>query len=421
MEKLKIIDYSKEGQGIAKRDNEIYFIENALKDEVVDINIDYKKQNINYAHVIKYHSISNKRENKICQHYNECGGCHLMHMNYDEQIKLKNKAIETLLKKTNNDYIDIEVKKSKKKLEYRNKITFTFFKDEEIYLGFNKKKTHEGVNISYCHLISKRMNDIKEEALSILKEKDFSVYDKKSKKGILKNIIIKENSFGENMLILNVNTNKIEYFYCLEELKISSIIINGNNVKKEIGLNYLKEECGEINYKISPNAFFQVNKEQMINVYDDVKNLVKPDSNILDAYCGSGTIGIYINDKVKSIKGIEINKESIKDAKENANINSVLNTKYYCGDINKKIKDVYKNDEFDTLIIDPPRKGIDKNFLNIIKDIKPKKIIYISCNISTLIRDYNFLKEIYDLKLSKAYDMFPQTYHVETLMYLEKR
>ncbi len=420
MMRLKIIDYTKEGLGIAKYDGSTIFVDNALVDEVVDVEVYKEVKNIKYANVIKFHEKSKNRVVPKCKNFFNCGGCHLMHMNYEEQLLVKKRGIKALINKNNIDIEDFEVEKSENILNYRNKITFTFFKDKNIFLGFNKRKTHEGIDVDSCLLIDDNMNFIKGEVVKIINKLDLSVYDKKTKKGILKNIIIKKNSLGKYMLILNTNAKDLSIFKEIKELDIDSIIINGINDKVVVNEKYLLEECEGIKYQISDEAFFQVNTNQMIKMYSDVKSLVNKGDRILDAYCGIGSIGLFLSSNIKSIVGIEINKSSIKDAKNNALLNGVGNAIYYCGDIKKIIRDIYKNDDFDTLIIDPPRKGIDINFINIIKDIKPRKIIYISCNASTLVRDLKLLEEIYNINYFKGYDMFSQTFHVETIVGMEK-
>ncbi len=420
MIKLEIIDYTKEGLGIAKDSGSTIFVNNALIGEVVDVEIYKQIKNIKYANVIKFHNKSQNRVKPACKNFLTCGGCHLMHMNYNEQLLVKKKGIKALIKKNEIDVEDFEVVNSEDVLNYRNKITFTFFKNEKIFLGFNKIKTHEGIDIDKCLLVDDKMNFIKNQVEFIVNDLDLSVYDKKSKKGILKNIIIKKTSLNKYMLILNTNAKDLSVFKKIKELEVDSIIINGINKKEVINDKYLLEECDAIKYQISDEAFFQINTKQMIKMYSDVKSLVNKGDSILDAYCGIGSIGLFLSSSIKSIVGIEINKSAIKDAKNNAVLNGVDNAIYYCGDIKKLIKDVYKKDDFDTLIIDPPRKGIDINFINIINEIKPKKIVYISCNAATLIRDIKLLEKNYKINYFKGYDMFCQTFHVETIIRMEK-
>ncbi len=417
---LKIIDYTKEGLGITKFNNETIFVNNALLGEIVDIEIYKGVKNIKYANVLKFHSKSKNRVKPVCDKFLSCGGCHLMHMNYDEQLLVKKKGIEALLNKNNIEVENFDIVGSSERLNYRNKITFTFFKDKNIFLGFNKVKSHDVIDIKKCFLIDEKMNLIKDQVVKVVNSLGLTVYDKKTKKGILKNIVIKKNSSNNYMLILNTNAKDISIFKSIKEIDVDSIIINGLKDKEIINQKYLLENCKGIKYQISDEAFFQVNTTQMINMYSDVKSLVNKGDSILDAYCGIGSIGLFLSSSIKSIVGIEINKSAINDARNNAILNSVKNATYYCGDIKKIIKDVYKKDDFDTIIIDPPRKGMENNFIELINDIKPKKIIYISCNASTLVRDLKKLEKNYSIRYFKAYDMFSQTFHVETIVSLEQ-
>ncbi|MBR3161554.1 MAG: class I SAM-dependent RNA methyltransferase, partial [Bacilli bacterium] len=190
------------------------------------------------------------------------------------------------------------------------------------------------------------------------------------------------------------------------------------NDKLIIGNKYIKTKLKEYTYTLSPESFFQVNYNITIKLYDKILECLNNGDNVMDLYCGTGSIGIYISDKSKDILGVEIVKDAVENAKLNKKINKIDNISFKCGDVEKIIS---KNDNYDTVIVDPPRAGLSKKTRDILLDIGSNKIIYVSCNPMTLIRDIKYLDNKYDFKEITLFDMFPNTYHVESLMVLERK
>lgn len=432
---LKIIDYNLKGQGIAKKKDNIYFIENALKDEIVDIAIIKQEQNIIQGKIINILEKSSERTEPLCPHYQKCGGCNIMHFSDLEQDKFKKEIIANLIKKHEIKYNseNITYFDNPNKLAYRNKITFTFgIKNNKMILGFNQPKSHDVVEINNCYLIDQELNDIKDLIYENIKKINDSVYNKKTKKGNLQKLTIRKTQNNELMVILNVNTNQADkytkiYKNILQDKRgknIKSFIINKkDNSQIIIGQEFIQDKINNIKYNIRTKDFFQVNNAQTVNIYENIKKLINPKhKNILDAYCGIGSIGTYIQKDLINVFGIEIINTAIKSVKENALLNNKHSLKYYQGDISKIIQDIYKTKEqFDTVIIDPPRKGIPNNFLNILNEYLPKEIIYLSCNPQTLMKNLKKLENKYQITHVSVYDMFSQTNHIETLVKLEKK
>lgn len=393
-ENVKITSIDHYGRGISKVYEKIIFVKNALLDEIVEIKIINNKKNYCEAIVNNYVKKSSKRVEAKCKYYGICGGCNIMHMSYKEQLLFKeNKVKEALFKFAKIDKNVNEIVASEE-FNYRNKITLQV-KEK---LGLYKDSSYEIVNIDKCLISDDKINNIIE----------------KLNKMNLNNInqIVIKTSINETMVVLCL-FGRIDENYFINELSslCTSIIRKYKNEFKSLfGGSYIREKMDKYDFNISADSFFQVNTKQAIKMYDLIKKNVSKNDNVLDLYCGTGTIGIYISDSIKKVTGIEINKYAIKDAKNNANLNNVKNIEFLCGDVKDLIGNI-KN--IDTIIVDPPRSGLDNETIKHIIRIKPKKIIYVSCDPITLARDLSILKEDYNINSVTPLDMFPNTYHVE--------
>ena len=383
---VKVLKMDHQGRGIAKVNDKTVFIYNALPDEVVDIRVIKENKKIMEAVVLKYIETSKKRINPICPYYLECGGCDLMHINYNDELEYKENKIDNE--------------------NYRNKTTFHV--DDKI--GYYSKKSFKIVDIDNCSIASKEINDI----LKKLKEINLNnIYE----------IVIRTSKYISDKMIILKSNNYINEEEIISKLKniVDSIIIYQNKEYKTIyGKGFINDKIGDYIFKISPDSFFQVNTSQAKVLYDKVLEYLNPNINdkVLDLYCGTGTIGIYVSKYVKSVKGIEINKYAVIDANYNKKINNVDNISFECLDASKvdKIKDKY-----DSVIVDPPRSGLDKKTINYLINLRAKKIVYVSCDPVTLARDLEILKDYYDVKEITPVDMFSNTYHVECVCILERK
>lgn len=375
------------GRGIAKVNNMPIFVENSLINEEVEILITKEKKNYMEGVVIDYIKKSPLRVESNCPYYAKCGGCDLLHLSYDEQLKYKENKVKEIIKKFSGlECVNNIV--SSKQFNYRNKITLQVKNS----IGYFQKKSNDIINIDNCLLVDNKINEI------INKLKKIDVSD-------VKKIVIRVTNL-ESMVVFYGKINlKVD-------LNVDTIIINDKVVK---GNGCIKEEIDGFKFIISPTSFFQVNNIGMINIYNKVLEYVDG-GNVLDLYCGTGTIGIYVSKKANKVLGIELNKEAIKDALINKKLNSIDNIDFISGDVGT----ILSQNKFkaDIVIVDPPRAGLDNKSIDNIIKIRPRKIIYVSCDPVTLARDLNILKEKYDIIEITPFDMFGNTYHVECVCLL---
>lgn len=400
---VKIADLDYMGRGVARIDNVVTFVSGALLGEIVEIELLKKGKKFNEGVVVKVIKSNENRIEPICQYYQECGGCDLMHMNYQSQLEFKkNKVITTLKKFANLDLTVKDVVSADDIFNYRNKITFHINND----IGFFKKKTNDFVCIDSCLICDKKINEI----LNQIKKLDLSE---------IKNITIRcSKNINEIMLI--IETNKDINIPKLKGIDSVYVLINNKYILKS-GNKNIAEKMNDLIFYISPSAFFQVNTNQAIKLYDKVKeyaNLNKEDI-VLDLYCGTGTIALYLSDSCKKVYGIEINEDAIKDANVNKEKNNIRNAQFYALNANQFLSKI--KDKIDVLVVDPPRGGLDNKTINSILKLKPKRIVYVSCDVSTLSRDLKLLNEEYEVLEVTPVDMFPNTCHIENVCILEKR
>ncbi len=396
IENVKIEKLDNLGRGIAKLNNKIVFIDNALPDELVNIEIVKDKKNYSLAKNNKLLKKSIYRR-KVCPYSEFCGGCDLINLEYNKQLEYKSKKIEELIKRNFNNDIKINSIIYDKDFSYRNKILLHISQDK---LGFFEQMSNNIIDIEKCLLVNGKANNL---------IKSIRKFIKNNKK--LKSVVIRISSNGDTMLIFNGDSleNKILEYFSIVDV----IVLNNKTIKGQ----FIKERLGDKEFLIYPNSFFQVNMFNTLNLYNEVRRMTynKRYDNILDLYCGTGTIGIFLSDIATSVVGIEIIEDAVIAAKRNADINNIENIKFICGRVEDYI-DRFNN--IDLIIVDPPRSGLDKKTINNIKRINPKEIIYVSCDPITLVRDLKELKEDYLIKEITPVDMFPNTHHVECVCLL---
>lgn len=382
--KIKVIDEDNNGNGITRIDNMVVFIKNALKDEELEIKIIEINKHYATAKIENIITKSKDRIEIICPFNDKCGGCSFLHTTYEKEKELKHKYLENLFN-TNINYLE-----TKNIYNYRNKVTLHVLNG---ILGMYNDKTHNICKINHCKLLSPKINeiihDLKNYNLNNIKE--IMIRDINNK------TMINIQTIKEDKEILNINAD--------------SLYINDKYIK---GDKTLIDNINNIKYSISPKSFYQINKEGMINIYDKAKEYISKGNKLLDLYCGTGTIGIYLKDNFNEIIGCEINESSIKDANENKKLNNLKNIEFILNDA-KNIKG-----NFDSIVVDPPRSGLSKNVIKFLDNSNASKIVYISCNPKTLKRDIDLLNN-YELKEISCADMFPRTKHIECVCLLEKK
>lgn len=391
---VEVIKLDHLGRGIGKLDGKIIFIHNALPNEIVSVKIIKDKKRYYEGIVTEYKKLSNKRIQPLCPYYDKCGGCDLMHLDYNDELKFKQEKIENIINQYVNENIKInKIIESDNIYNYRNKLTLHINNK----IGLYQKQSNDIIEIDKCLIVDDKINKI--------------INDLKKYKINTKEIVIKASN-KETMISYNGNISKIE------DLNCSNIWENSKLIK---GNGYIQEKIGNLTFQISPEAFFQVNTKQTKKLYDKIKvmaNLSKNDQ-VLDLYCGTGTIGLYLSDACSKVLGVEINEQAINNANNNKKINNIKNAEFIVGDAKKVIKDIKFKPS--VIIVDPPRSGLFKGMVDDLIKFNANKIIYVSCDPMTLARDLNILQEHYEITEIQPVDLFPHTHHVECIAKLIRK
>ncbi len=405
----KIIALENEGSGVCKVKGITVFIPKTLIGEEVRFRITEIKKNFARGKLIKILKPSKERTESLCPYYEECGGCDLRHQSDNKNLEFKCQKVQnavTRIGKINSKVS--EIIPSFKNENYRNKASF---KVEEDRIGFYGSGTYQLVDISYCRLLEDEIND----ALSIIRN-----YIKEHKNNI-KAITIKHGNAMNDLLIDIYSINDKQDEKIVEYLKtkvpnLKTIVLNGRTV---YGNGYISQISNGLMFNCSFDSFFQVNPVTTEKLYKTAIKEAKlsKDDVVLDLYSGTGTISCIVSKYVKKVIGIEIVKDAVLDANCNKMINNISNVNFICGDATLEINKI--KEKIDIIFVDPPRKGVDRKAIAVMKKIAPKKIIYISCNPVTMARDLGYLKDLYDIKKIIPVDMFPKTNHVECISVLE--
>jgi 23S rRNA (uracil1939-C5)-methyltransferase len=395
---IKIEKLDHYGKGIGYSNDKIVFVNNALPKEIVDIKIVKDKKSYSEAIVLEYIKKSDKRIKPKCPYYEVCGGCDIMHMDYNEQHIFKlNKVKEIINKYTKVDSSLIKEIIYDKQFNYRNKVVLKV--NEKV--GYYKKGSNDIVNIDNCLIADPAINEV------ILKLNEMDLFN-------INEITIRK--LDKIMILIDLSKDrKLDSF--IELFDKANIVKKINNEYLLVhGNDYISTKINGIEFRVSIESFFQVNNEVTHLLYSKIIEYAKESKNVLDLFCGTGTIGMVISKYVDEVTGIEINNQAISDALVNKEINYITNINFINGDVYNHLDDLK---DIDLVIVDPPRSGLaDKSIQQIIQ-MSPKKIIYVSCDPITLARDINKLDN-YSVKEITLFDMFPNTHHIESLVLIEK-
>ena len=437
---VDIMDNGFEGEGIAKIDNFTIFIPNTIKGERVRIIIVKVLSSHAFGKLIEILKASPVRETEDCQTYKRCGGCQLRHIKYEETLKIKQNAVQSLVNKTLKQKIEVEEPLGMENpYHYRNKAQYPLGinKEGKPVMGVFANRTHEIIPIQNCLIQNKQAEEVAKFIFDFIVKNKISIYDEKKQKGLMRHIVTKIGiKTKEIMCILVVNGNQIPQ----EKELINQVIMHFPNVKTIVkninkqntnvilgkenipiyGDGFIKDKLGEFVFKISPLSFYQVNPIQAQRLYQigvDAAQITKQDI-VFDLYCGIGTISLFMAPFAKSVYGIELVEEAVYAARENALINKIENAQFIAGDVEKILDDLINKQKIipDIVMVDPPRKGLDRRSIDNILRISPKRLVYISCNPATLVRDLSVLEGLYEIKRLKSVDMFPFTSHVECVV-----
>ena len=428
-----IENYGYEGEGVARFEGIPVFVPFAAVGDKLKIKIVKVNKTHMFGIISEIIEPSPARVIAPCSSYGKCGGCNLMHLNYEEQLKLKRERVADCIRKIAKIPAEVlPVIPSDKQFNYRNKVQMPV--GEEGYAGFYAVRSHRIVKCDSCYLQDELTSQIVPVFLNWMKEYNITGYNEEMGKGILRHLFIRSGTDKEgktSILVMPViNANSLPYAdelkKALEPLGVTSICININKKNTNVilgdkticlyGDDYTEDVLCENTFKISPESFYQVNKLQAEKLYYTAMEMagINENDTVYDLYCGAGTITLCASKYAGIVYGIEIVPEAVENAKENAKANRIKNVEFICGDVAENVHKLKEKAPPDVIILDPPRKGCNKEMLELLKEINSEKIVYISCNPATLARDLEFLCGVgYSCSAVQPVDLFPNTSHVE--------
>lgn len=440
---LKIKRMGINGEGIGFYKKTLIFVPGALKGEEVFCQISSVRRNFAEAKLLKINKKSKNRVDPACSIYKECGGCQIMHLQYDKQLEFKTDVIrQALMKFKPEGYENYEIRKTIGMPEpehYRAKLQFQVRSfGGNVKAGLYAQGTHRLIDIKDCLVQDSLTQEMINRVAELLGKYKLPIYNERKIAGVRTVMIRRAQASGEVQLIfitskrLDFDDVVIELVREFPELKTVAVNINASKTSDiygqitEViwGQESINEEVLDYGFSLSPRAFYQLNPKQTQILYSEaVKALdVKDDDDLIDAYCGVGTIGLAFAGKVKSVRGMDIIPEAIQDAKENALHMGFTNTHYEAGKAEDIIPRWYSEGfRANALIMDPPRTGLDDKLLNTILKMPPEKMVYVSCNTSTLARDLVTLTKVYHVHYIQSVDMFPHTARTEAVVKLQRK
>lgn len=457
IEDLEIIDAGSEGKAVGKKDGLTVFVSFVVPGDIVDVEVFKKKHGYAEARVVKLKKSSPQRTVPPCIHFGLCGGCKWQNMIYEQQLFYKQKQVDDAFCHIGKfDYPALQpIIASQQRYYYRNKLEYTFsdlrWLDSEDMkqrdsgnldirgLGFHiPGKFDKVLDIQQCHLQTDPSNQIRLAIKQFATENQIPFYNIRNHEGVLRNLIIRNSSSGEWMVILVMTELSDKTRALLDYIdasfpQISSLQyvintkLNDSITDQEIicyrGKSFITEKMESLTFKIGPVSFYQTNSEQAYQLYKVVKSFaaITPDDIVYDLYTGTGTIANFVAEQAKCVVGIEYVDSAIEDAIENSAYNNITNTRFFAGDMAKVFtaEFIQKEGKPDIIITDPPRAGMHTKVIERLLDIKAKRIVYVSCNPATQARDLTLLSPLYQISKIQPVDMFPHTQHVENVVLLE--
>lgn len=437
MEIYKAIELSDKGYGIVIKDKQKFYVPNLLPGEKAEIRF-FKS---GYGKVEQFIAISPERIKPKCPRFNDCGGCMLQHITYEKQLEMKTNAVKSLMAQAGFDEtICLPTIGMKEPFFYRNKVQMIISeKDRKVMSGLFEENTHKIVNIDRCVIQDDKANEIIKTCRNLMQLQKIKPYDEDKKTGLVRYIFVRIGFATKQILVVLVTSEEVfpgrnNFVKALREKhpEITSIVQNINPRATSVvlgefdrviyGKGMIEDMLLDKKFMISSKTFYQINHRQTEIMYKKALELVKPKPSdvVLELYSGVGTIGIIFADFVKKVFGVEINKESVRNAIINARLNASKNIRFYQANALEFLSDyAIQEKKADIVIVDPPREGLERNVVEKIIELKPEKICYLSCNPDSLMNDLSFfVKANYQIKKIQPIDMFPQTYHVESVSLL---
>lgn len=443
---LEIVDCGTDGEGIGKADGFTVFVKDAVIGDTIMAKIMKAKKNYGYGRLMEILKPSPYRVEPVCLSARQCGGCQLQAVSYEEQKVFKEKKLRGHLERIGG-FTNLPMEPligMDEPYHYRNKAQFPVGRNKEgkIVTGFYAGRTHAIIENRDCALGIPENKDVLDRVIAHMEKYNIAPYDEVTGKGLVRHIFVRYGFFtGELMVCLIINGQDLPHQRELVEKlceipgmtsislnmnKKRSNVILGDKVKTIWGKEYITDKIGDISYEISPLSFFQVNPQQTWKLYSKALEYadLHGEETVWDLYCGIGTISLFLAQKAKFVRGVEIVPAAIEDAKRNAQINHIENVEFFVGKAEEVLPREYeKNGVYaDVIVVDPPRKGCDAMLLKTILKMQPKRVVYVSCDSATLARDLRFLCDNgYELKKVCGVDQFPQTVHVESIVLLSHK
>lgn len=440
---IEIIDIGTNGEGIGKLNDFVIFVPEAITGDKLKIKILKVKKNLAYGKIEEILEPSTLRRAPSCEVAQKCGGCQLQHMTYEAQLEWKQSKVYNALTRIGG-LKDIDVHPTigmADQMHYRNKAQYPIRKENgKVQIGFYASRTHRVIDWETCGIQDIRCEQVIKVVRNFLETHNLSIYDEEKHTGLVRHLMIRTGFFtGEMMVCLVVNGDKLPheeaFLSALEEIEgITSVVLSINKAKTNVilgyevkvlkGRDYIIDTIGDLKFKISALSFFQVNPTQTKVLYDKALEYAGLTGNeiVWDAYCGTGSISLFLAQKAKKVYGVEIVAPAIENANANAALNGITNAEFFVGKAEEVIPAKYAEGLVaDTIVVDPPRKGCDQALLETLIRMAPEKIVYVSCDPATLARDLGYLAgNGYKVEKVQPVDMFPETTHVETCVLLVK-
>ena len=443
---VDIVDIGQGGVGIGKFEGFTVFVDGGLIKDKIKVKITKSKKNYAVGDIVEIIEPSPYRvERKCCKELKDCGGCQIQELDYKEQLNLKTNEVKQVISRIGklDDVVVHHALGMEEPFRYRNKAQFPIQKVDGVpVIGFYKKKSHDIIPTDECII----QHDVNDKIIKIIKTYirayKVSIYDEKTHTGVLRHLVTKVGfTTKEVMVVLVANGRKLPYLNELASVlkenkpgfKTLGVNVNrertnvilGNENRVIYGDGKINDNIGDLVFEISPLSFFQVNPVQTEVLYNKALEYAALGENdtVFDIYCGIGTISLFLAQKAKKVYGIEIVEEAIKDAKRNAELNNLDNVEFYVGKAEEVVPKMYKQGKrANVVVVDPPRKGCDEKVLDTIVSMQPDRVVYVSCNPSTLARDLSYLDERgYKCLEVQPVDMFPHSVHIENVALIVKK